>query len=142
MKLALDIAQVGPHDKFYDLGCGMGTALAEAKRRGADVVGVEIEPLRWLICRLRVRRGAKVILGNMFKVPLDGTTVVFLFQCPNTNLRLREKLERELKPGARVVSYAWRIEGWKPMKVTGDLYLYTVGKMEDIWCGRSLRPGK
>ena len=129
-KLAMEMAQVGPQDTFYDLGCGTGTVLAEAKKRGANVVGVEIEPLRWLLCRLRVR-GAKVILGNMFKVQLDGATVVFLFQYPNVNIRLRGKLERELKPGARVVSYAWKIDGWKATKVIGDLFLYTVGKAEE-----------
>jgi SAM-dependent methyltransferase len=124
--LAMEMAKVGPQDAFYDLGCGTGTVLAQAKKRGANVVGVEIEPLRWLICRLRVRT-ARVILGNMFKVPLNDATVVFLFQYPHVNKKIKEKLERELKPGTRVLSYAWEIDGWKPTKVIEDLYLYTVG---------------
>ena len=124
---AMEIANVGPNDTLYDLGCGMGSVLSEAKKRGAAVVGVEIEPLRWLVCRLRVRN-AKVILGNMFKVPLQDATVVFLFQYPNVNRKLRTKLERELRPGTRVVSYVWKIEGWTPAKTFGELYLYTVGK--------------
>jgi SAM-dependent methyltransferase len=130
-RLAMEMAKVGPHDVFYDLGCGTGTVLAEAKKRGANVVGVEIEPLRWLLCKLRVR-GEKVIFRNMFKVPLNDATVVFLFQYPNTNTRLKGKLERELKPGSKVVSYAWEIDGWKPTKVIEDLYLYTVGKSENV----------
>jgi SAM-dependent methyltransferase len=128
-KQAMDMAQVGPHDSFYDIGCGTGTVLAEARKRGAEVVGVEIEPLRWLICRLRVS-GAKVILGDMFKVPFGKASVVFLFQYPNVNNRLKEKLKRELKPGTRVLSYTWKIEGWKPTKVVEDLYLYTIGESE------------
>ncbi|MGA2574237.1 MAG: methyltransferase domain-containing protein [Candidatus Methanomethylicaceae archaeon] len=125
------MAQVGPRDFFYDIGCGTGTVLTEAKKRGADVVGVEIEPLRWLICRLRVS-GARVILGDMFKVPLGNASVVFLFQYPNVNKRLKEKLGRELKPGTRVVSYAWKIDGWKPTMVVEDLYLYTIGETESV----------
>lgn len=122
-KLAMEMAKVGPQDIFYDLGCGTGPVLAEAKKRGASVVGVEIEPLRWLMCRLRVRSG-RVILGDMYKVPLNDATVVFIFQYPSVNIRLRQKFERELKPGTRVVSYAWKIDGWEPAKVVEDLYLY------------------
>jgi len=130
ISLAMEMAKVGPQDAFYDLGCGTGTVLAQAMKRGANVVGVEVEPLRWLICKLRVRT-ARVILGNMFKVPLDDATVVFLFQYPYVNKRIKEKLGRELKPGARVVSYAWEIDGWKPTKMIQDLYLYTVGRTEN-----------
>jgi SAM-dependent methyltransferase len=129
ISMAMEMADVGPQDAFFDLGCGTGTVLAQAKKRGANVVGVEIEPLRWLICKLRVRK-ARVILGNMFKVPLDDATVVFLFQYPYVNKKLREKLGRELKPGTRVVSYAWKIDGWIPTKIIEDLYLYTVGRTE------------
>lgn len=120
---ALEMAEVGSNDIFYDLGCGTGSTLAQAKRRGAKVVGIEIEPLRCLICKLRVR-DAKVMFRNMFKVPLNDATVIFIFQYPNANERLRQKFERELKPGTKVVSYAWRIDGWKPIKSIGEIYLY------------------
>jgi SAM-dependent methyltransferase len=129
ISMAMEMAKVGPQDAFYDLGCGFGTVLAQAMKRGANVVGVEIEPLRWLISKLRVRN-ARVILGNMFKVPLNNATVVFLFQYPFVNKKLKEKLDRELKPGTRVVSYAWKIDGWRPTKIIEDLYLYTVGRTD------------
>lgn len=132
-KLAMEMAKVGPRDVFYDLGCGSGSVLAEAKRRGADVIGIEVEPLRWLLCKLRVR-GGKVILRNMFKVPLYDATIVFLFQYFNANMKLKEKLERELKPGTKVVSYAWKIDGWKPTKAIEDLYLYIIGESEILNC--------
>ena len=31
--------------------------------------------------------------------------------------RLRPKLERELRPGSRVVSLEFKVRGWKPSKV-------------------------
>jgi hypothetical protein len=42
---------------------------------------------------------------------------------------LREKLERELRPGTRVVSYVRIMKGWKPMKEDkgNELYLYVIG---------------
>jgi precorrin-6B methylase 2 len=126
-KLVLEMAKVEPQDIFYDLGCGTGPVLAEAKKRTTHVVGIEIEPLRWLICKLSVR-GAKVILGDMYKVPLSDATVVFIFQRPGVNTKLRDKFENELKPGTRVVSNAWKIEGWEPVKIVENLYLYIAGR--------------
>jgi SAM-dependent methyltransferase len=123
---AMELAKVGPNDIFYDLGCGTGSALAQATKRGAKVVGVEIEPLRWLACRLRMR-SSKVIFGSMFNIPLNDATVIFIFQYPNVNRRLKQKFERELRSGTKVVSYAWKIDGWKPARSIGDLYLYVYG---------------
>lgn len=129
VSLAMELAEVGPHDRVYDLGCGTGIALEEAKKRGASVVGIEIEPIRWLTARLRVR-GVKIKLGNMFKIPLKDATVIFIFQYPNVNERLKKKFVKELKPGTRVVSYMWEIKGWKPIKVVEDLYLYLIGESD------------
>jgi len=50
------------------------------------------------------------------------------------NERLRPKLERELRPGARVVSHDFEVIGWKPVKVeeikegwrSHKIYLYVV----------------
>jgi SAM-dependent methyltransferase len=128
--LAMELAEVGPEDYVYDLGCGTGVVLEEAKRRGATVVGIEVEPVRWLTARLRVR-GVKIKLGNMFKLPIDNATVVFIFQYPDVNQRLKRKFTQELRPGTRVVSYMWEIKGWKPAKVVEDVYLYIIGESDE-----------
>jgi SAM-dependent methyltransferase len=52
--------------RVYDLGCGYGRVLLIARRLGAVPVGVELDPLRWLICRIRCR--CRVIYGDMFKI--------------------------------------------------------------------------
>ena len=38
---------------------------------------------------------------------------------PAVNARLASKLQRELKPGARVVSHRFGIEGWAPIETVG-----------------------
>jgi hypothetical protein len=53
---------------------------------------------------------------------------------PISNLRLQEKLKRELRPGARVVSYYHDMWGWKPAEVGESkggypLYLYRMGEV-------------
>lgn len=35
---------------------------------------------------------------------------------PSFNTQLRPVLERQLKPGARIVTHDYGIEGWKPVK--------------------------
>ena len=63
----------------------------------------------------------KVIHGNFFEVDISEADVVFLYLLTSVNERLRPKLEKELKPGARVVSHDFEVLGWKPVKVE-DLY--------------------
>ena len=38
---------------------------------------------------------------------------------PAVNARLASKLQRELKPGTRVVSHRFGIEGWAPTETVG-----------------------
>jgi len=57
-------------------------------------------------------------------VDVSSATVVTLYMLPEFNLKLRPILWRQLKPGARVVSHDFSIEGWTPIKVErmrGDL---------------------
>ena len=44
---------------------------------------------------------------------ISAAKVVTLYLLPETNLLLRPKLERELKPGAIVVSHNYRMAGWE-----------------------------
>jgi hypothetical protein len=50
---------------------------------------------------------------------------------PERNPRMKKKLEKELKPGTKVVTYVWPNDGWKPVKIDAEpgkpkLYLYTL----------------
>ncbi|MGC8994525.1 MAG: RNA methyltransferase, partial [Pyrobaculum sp.] len=96
--------------------------LALAKAMGAVPVGVEIDPVRWLICALRCR--CRVVLGDMFKIPLGDAEVVYIFQWPSVNARLAEKLRRELRPGAYVVSYMWEVPGLRLVAYNPALRVY------------------
>ncbi|AET33888.1 methyltransferase domain-containing protein [Pyrobaculum ferrireducens] len=108
--------------KVYDLGCGYGGVLALAKAMGAVPVGVEIDPVRWLVCALRC--GCRVVLGDMFKTPLRDADVVYIFQWPSVNARLAEKFRRELRSGAYVVSYMWEVPGLRLVAYNPALRVY------------------
>ena len=52
----------------------------------------------------------------MFKLNLKNADVVFVFGMPKTLAKkFKEKVERECKPGARIISYVFPVEGWTPV---------------------------
>jgi len=123
----LQLAEVKPGEVVYDLGCGDGRVLIIAAREfGARAVGIEIRKDLYEQCIKKIKElgledRVKVIHGNFFEVDISEADVVFLYLLTSVNERLRPKLEKELKPGARVVSHDFEVLGWKPVKVE-DLY--------------------
>ncbi len=128
----LRFAEVGPRDTVYDLGAGTGAIVFRAARTyRARVVGVEVEPFRYLILLLRRSLGPfadRITLrwGNLFDLDFRGATVITAFLWPGAMARLRPKFESELPPGARVVSYYHPVPGWTAEKydASTDVYLY------------------
>jgi SAM-dependent methyltransferase len=126
----LEIARVQPHDVVYDIGSGDGAIIIRAaKKYGARGVGIEID--EELVSRARrnahrekVEHLVEFRAQDAFTVDVGPATVVTLYMLPEFNAKLRPILDRQLKPGARVVSHDYPIEGWVPEKmerVKGDL---------------------
>ncbi len=128
----LEMAEVKPDEVVYDLGCGDGRIIICAAREfGARAVGVELNPWLYFLALVKVwvkglSRRVKVIFGNLHQVDLKEADVVTIFLYSHVNDLLQEKFQRELKPGARIVSYVWVLKNWKPVAVDSehDLYLY------------------
>jgi SAM-dependent methyltransferase len=123
-------AEVGPQDTVYDLGAGTGAIVFRAARTyRARVVGVEVEPIRYLILRARRRLGAgsdriSIHWGNLFALDFRSATVVTCFLWPGAMGRLKAKFEAELAPGARIVSHYHAIPGWTPEKFDRSTLVY------------------
>jgi hypothetical protein len=50
-------------------------------------------------------------------VDVSPATVVTLYMLPDFNAKLRPILDRQLRPGTRVVSHDFEIPGWVPDQV-------------------------
>jgi SAM-dependent methyltransferase len=131
----LRLADVGPADVVYDLGCGDGRIVIAAARRGARGVGVDIDPERVREARANARAAGvedrvEIREADLFDTDVRDATVVMLFLQPDVNLRLRPRLLAQLRPGARIVSHWHDMGNWKPtaqVKVSGrNVYLWTV----------------
>jgi SAM-dependent methyltransferase len=135
----LQLANVGPRDLVYDLGCGEGEILIEAARRyGARGVGVDLDPERIKNARLNAAKAGVAdkitfIQQDLFKTDVRPATVVTLYLLPELNERLRPTLLRDLRPGTPIVSHDFAMGDWKPEKMveveikrTHRVYLWRV----------------
>jgi SAM-dependent methyltransferase len=118
----LRMAGVTEGDLVYDLGCGDGRiVITAAKEFGARGVGVDIDPRRIEESNANARKAGvtdrvRFIEGDLFRVDLSKATVLTLYLLPSVNLQLRPKLQRELKPGTRIVSHNYDMGDWRPLR--------------------------
>ncbi|MGH7630806.1 MAG: SAM-dependent methyltransferase [Gemmatimonadales bacterium] len=119
----LGLAGVGDSDVVYDLGSGDGRlVISAAKRFGARGVGIDIDPDRVADGRRNadtagVTHRVTFRQADLFETDLRPATVVTLYLTSSLNQRLRPKLLRELRPGARVVSNNFDMGAWTPDSV-------------------------
>jgi cyclopropane fatty-acyl-phospholipid synthase-like methyltransferase len=135
----LELAAPKPGETLYDLGCGDGrVVIAAAQRYKIKSVGVEIsEKLvkagNEQIARLGLQDHARILHANLLDVDLTGADIVIIYLMTDANKELRPRLEKFLKPGARVVSHDYAVPGWEPVEVDKSdprghrIYLYHIG---------------
>lgn len=59
-RLAADLAAVSAADRVIDVGCGPGTAVREAARRGAQVIGVDPAPVMLRLAKALTLQDARI----------------------------------------------------------------------------------
>jgi len=132
----LKLSKVGPNDVVYDLGSGDGRIpITAAKTYGARGVGIDIDPQRIREATENLKQAGvgdkvKFLNQDLFTTPIGEATVVTMYLLPTLNVKVLPKLNAELKPGTRVVSHAFDIEGYPPQQtinVNGrTVYMWTV----------------
>jgi SAM-dependent methyltransferase len=148
VQAALALAKVGRGDRLIDLGSGDGRIVIAAARRGAEALGIELDPS--LVMKARsaakeagVEKRASFLEGDLFAQDLSSATVVTLYLFPDANLALRPKLLRELAPGTRIVSNSFDLGAWAPDQhiraaSSGGLLLWIVpAQLGGRWCTAS-----
>ncbi len=148
LKDIFGVIKIRPGEVFYDLGSGDGRVVREAARRGAKATGFERawslvlwSRFVWWVVNLFRKRGKNIqksatgqaifVSGNYLKADLSKADTIFCYLLPKAMVGLKEKFERELKPGTRVVSRAFKIHDWTPVERfqfaprTMPVYVYT-----------------
>ena len=118
----LELAQVTKDDLVYDLGCGDGRiVVTAAKKYGCKAVGFDIDSKRIRESLANVEKNnvgnlVRIEQKDIFTLDLSKANVVTLYLLPELNVKLIPQLEK-LKPGSRIVSHDFDMEGVKPDKV-------------------------
>jgi hypothetical protein len=129
------LASLQPGRKFYELGSGAGGSIFGLTGTGAALVGIELNPLLFLVAYLRslklpLSKRPHFKCGDLYRIDLSNADTVYFFGMPKTMDRIKAKLENELRPGTRVISYAFCVPGWvetardKPSENDLPIYLY------------------
>ena len=82
---------------------------------GARGVGIDIDPALVLEAQQNadlagVADKVRFVRADLFTADISEATVVTLFLTPSLNIKLRPKLNRDLRPGTRVVSHRWEMK--------------------------------
>jgi len=129
-------------DVVYEPGPGDGRVLIASVKKGAKkAVGIELDPKKADEAKENVKKAKlddkiEIRTGDALKVDDYGNaTVIMLYMGNEFNNLLRPLLEKQLKPGTRIVSHRFVLGDWAPDKtitVTGldgdeyKLHLWTV----------------
>jgi precorrin-6B methylase 2 len=109
----LKAAKVTKNDVVYDLGSGDGRIpITAAQVFGARGVGIDIDPERITVANENAKKAGvtdrvRFLNQDLFTSDISEATVVTLYLLGPLNLKLLPKLNKELKPGTRVVSHAF-----------------------------------
>jgi len=123
------LSQLKPGMVFYDIGSGSANMLFYlSKKYNADCVGIEIAPFWYLYSKIKslFYKKVKIKYGNFYKYNLSSADVVYAFLLPKNYSKIKNKTDKELKMGAKLVLSSWPFENSKPIKidVEGTLTAY------------------
>jgi SAM-dependent methyltransferase len=132
----LGLAGAGPSDVVYDLGCGDGRVLFTAvdEFNVSKAVGYELDMEMVEALEKRIKDSGmvgrvSVIQANFMEVDITKATVVAIYLTTSGNVKLRPKLEADLKAGARVVSHDFPVHGWVTDQPDGTPHIIGNHKM-------------
>lgn len=108
-----------PGDVLYDLGCGDGAVLTFLKQAHPDTtfIGVEGATYPFLRAKWSTRNtGITIRYEDFYSTNIDNADVVFCFLTKSLMPMLEHHLDKHLKRGVTIYSYAFTFPTWKPTR--------------------------
>lgn len=128
IEIMLKLAKVKHGEKVVDLGSGDGRVVAAFAKAGAIAEGIELNPSmvaksEVLLAAQKVTH-AKIRWQSFWDADLSSYDVITVYGYPTIMKNLKKKLDRELKPGTRVISNQFPFPGWSLVKQEDKVFLY------------------
>ena len=114
----------------YELGSGDGRVVYAAAKLGADSYGIEQSWIRVWYSRYQAKKlnltNAFFYHGNIFNRNYYPADIVYIYLLNKAVDHLEKKLQKELKPGAIVITQTYHFKNWPPFKKAGNFNLYKI----------------
>ena len=138
MKHLIKLTNPKKGDKIAELGSGDGRVCIELAKKNPNSIihGFEINPFlvwhsRRKIHKLGLDNQIKIYWKNFWKISFKDYDKLVLFQFKSIMKRMENKIEKELKAGAHIISHNWTLPNMKIKKklgkrraTSGEVYLY------------------
>jgi protein-L-isoaspartate O-methyltransferase len=109
-------------EKMFDLGSGDGRiVIMAAKKYKADATGIEIDEKlvrqsNDAIRRQHLEKAARIIQGDILQQDYAAADLITVYLWSEANTKVGRLLEKQLKPGTRVVAHDFEFLEWTPTK--------------------------
>lgn len=116
----IDALQLHQHAVVYDIGCGDGRILraCAAHEPGATYKGIERAWYPYILAKMCGKAtNIQYIRGNAFAQSYADADRIVLYLLPGFVDTVAQKLQKECKPGTRVVTADFPITLWEPQEV-------------------------
>ena len=128
---ALRLADLGPNDLLFDLGCGDGRVIVDAARLfGSRAIGFDVNAARVGQSRHKIRKArvgdlVQVRLQSIMAIPdLFEATVIYLYLTQRALNTVIPIVRRRCRPGTRIVTVDTWNRRWMPEK---ELFVRRLG---------------
>lgn len=127
----IKLLRLKPGEKLVDLGSGDGRIVIAFASLGIQSHGYEINPLlvawsRFKIRQMGLQKKAFIHFKSYWSENLSRFNAVTVYGIAHMMGRLEKKLKKELKPGSKVVSNYFQLQGLKPMNQENKVLLYII----------------
>ncbi|PIZ73931.1 hypothetical protein COY06_04860 [Candidatus Peregrinibacteria bacterium CG_4_10_14_0_2_um_filter_41_8] len=126
LRKMMTLAKLTKGQKVYDLGCGDGRLIFAASKEGANAVGYELSFPTYVLAKIKSLffPGSKIQYKNFWTQDYKDADVIFCFLLKDTMQKFYKIVWPQLRPGCKVVSHAFKIDGLKPSDKIDSAVLY------------------
>jgi len=119
IKKILELANLKPGQKVYDLGCGDGRFLIEAEKHSKiEGFGYEIAPIPYLlghIFKVFNNSKIKIFLKDFSKISLNQADIIYCYLGPDATQKAATKAFNECKKGTKIITNTFKIQNKQPI---------------------------
>lgn len=126
-QVILELTNPKKDQTVLELGSGDGAVMLFLAKQGIKVVGIELNPILFIISYVRLlpyRKYAKVKWGNFWKTSFSSYDVLYVFLQDRFMERLHKKIVSEIKKPVILASFTFRMPNKTPDSEREGIFVY------------------